>query len=588
MLSRTVQRGRPPGRSRLARCLGLLVLVGGLLWPQHSFAQEASAAQAAEVQATSVPVIHVPYFADSANPGQGGIFWLGKVEHGTNYADVRIAYDNNGLAFILHIFDRRLSYDARANAGSDLTQYDSVSVYLDTQSDLAAPLAASSRRFDAALNWWEQRDNYQRAYTWDGGSWKPAAAAFETEAGFRGALNDGDDDRGWTMSYRVPFTSMGLGSSPAPGSVVRMAISLHDRDELDQPALADQFWPSGAAVNQPQTWGRIGFGVPDYAAPSAAAPQLLTLRQGVGGAVVPDAAVGGHSECGYQYDPNYFDGWGEANYAGYKQFNVQNQWDVADFPCFSKYYITFPLDSLPEGSSVVSATLTMYMFGNAGYGPGDAKPSYMQVARVAEDWSETTVTWNTGPQVLENYAWSWVQPVDNSNDYSGRPRTWDLSRAVADAHAGGQPLRLAVYSTDGDYHSGKYFWSSEADQEVRPRLDITWGAAGFTLTATPVKPIIRGGETAQYDVNIQALRTGEFAMVEVGPSTPAGLQVAVAPQQVAAPGGKAVITLKDTVGTQDARVYRVPLTVRNGADTRTAELLVFVNGRQLFLPAVRR
>ena len=104
----------------------------------------------------------------------------------------------------------------------------------------------------------------------------------------------------------------------------------------------------------------------------------------------------------------------------------------------------------------------------------------------------------------------------------------------------------------------------------------------------PVKPMIRSGETAQYDVNIQALRTGESAAVEVGPSTPAGLQVAVAPQQVAAPGGKAVITLKDTLGTQDARVYRVPVTVRNGTDTRTAELLVFVNGRQLFLPAVRR
>ena len=577
MVSPTNQRLRLAGGRLLARCAALLAVAGGLLAPQPTAAQQ-----------NVVPTIHIPYFAGGANPGQGAIFWLGKVEHGTNYADVRIAYDNDALVFILHVFDRRVSYDDKVNGSSDLTGFDSVSLYLDTQSELAAPLAGGSRRFDAAMSWWEPRDGYQRAYTWDVSAWKAASAAFETEPGFRAALNDDSDDRGWTMRYRVPFASMGLGSAPAQGSVVRMALALHDRDELDKPVLPDQFWPAGADVDRPATWGHITFGVPDYSAPSITDPQLLTLRDGVDGIVAPDAAVGGHSECGYKYDPDYFGGWGEANYAGYAQFNVQNQWDVADWPCFSKYYLTFPLTSLPEASGVVSATLTMYMFGNAGYGPGDAKPSYIQIARVAEDWTENSITWNNAPSVLENYTWSWVPPVDNANDHSGRPRTWDLSRAVADAYAGGVPLRLVVYSTDGDYHSGKYFWAAEADKEARPRLDIMWGAAAFSLAAVPVKQMIHSGETAQFDVNIKALRAGESVTVEAGASTPEGLQIAVAPQQVAAPGGKAVVTLKDTVGTQAARVYRIPLTVRTGTDTRTTELIVFVNGRQLFLPAVRR
>ncbi len=468
MVSQTSQRLRLASRGRLARCAALLAIAGGLLFPQHSFARQAA-------EAAPLPTIHVPYFASGANPGQGAIFWLGKVEHGANYADVRIAYDDQALVFIMHVFDRRVTYDDKANGSSDLTQFDSVSLYLDTQTDLAAPLAAGSRRFDAAMSWWEQRGNYQRAYTWDGSSWKASTVAFEAEAGFRANLNDDSDDRGWTMQYRVPFASMGLASAPAPGAAMRMAIALHDRDELDKPVLSDQFWPGGAAVNLPATWGHITLGAPGYTAPSVIDPKLLTLRHGVDGVVVPDAAVGGHSECGYKYDPNYFDGWGEANYAGYAQFNVQNQWDVADWPCFSKFYITFPLDGLPEASGVVSATLTMYMFGNAGYGPGDAKPSYMQAARVAEDWTEGAITWNNAPPVLENYTWAWVQPVDNPNDYSGRPRTWDLAGAVADAHAAGQPLRLVIYSTDGDYHSGKYFWAAEADKEVRPRLDITVG-----------------------------------------------------------------------------------------------------------------
>ena len=576
MIFPTVRRLHLSRRSGLVRCAALLAIAGSLLIPQHSSAQQ-----------NNVPTVHVPYFAAGANPGQGAIFWLGKVEQGTNYADVRIAYDDQALVFILHVFDRRVSYDDKAIGSSDLTQFDSLSLYLDTQNDLTAPLAGGSRRFDAAVSWWELRDNYQRAYTWDGSSWQAATAAFETEPGFRAGLNDDTDDRGWTMRYRVPFASMGLGSAPAQGSVMRLALTLHDRDELDQPVLPDQTWPAGATVSQPATWGHVAFGVPAYTAPAVVDPQLLTLRHGVDGVVVTDAAVGGHSECGYKYDPNYFDGWGEANYAGYAQFNVQNQWDVADWPCFSKFYLTFPLRSLPQGSGVVSATLTMYMFGNAGYGPGDAKPSYMQVARVAEDWTEQTVTWNNAPPVLENYTWSWIQPVDNANDHSGRPRTWDMSRAVADAYATGEPLRLVVYSTDGDYHSGKYFWAAEADKEVRPRLDIMWGAAGFSLSTTPVKQMIHSGETAEFDVNVKALRAGETVVVEAGASTPSGLQVAVAPQQVMAPGGKAIVTLKDTVATQEARVYRVPLTVRSGADTRSVELIVFVNGRLLFLPAIK-
>jgi hypothetical protein len=73
---------------------------------------------------------------------------------------------------------------------------------------------------------------------------------------------------------------------------------------------------------------------------------------------------------------------------------------------------------------------------------------------------------------------------------------------VADAHASSQPTRLVVYSTDGEYHSGKYFWSAEADREVRPRLDITWGTAGFALTTVPVKQMICSGESAQYALGI--------------------------------------------------------------------------------------
>jgi hypothetical protein len=309
----------------------------------------------------------------------------------------------------------------------------------------------------------------------------------------------------------------------------------------------------------------------------------------VNGIVAPDGAVGGHSECGSKYNPNFFDGWGDANYANYAQINIQNQWDVADWPCFSRYYVTFPLTPLPANAGIVSATLTMYMFGNAGYGPGDAKPSLIQAARVAADWDESTLSWNNAPALLENTSWTVVNPMQDG-DPDPKPVVWDVTKAVADAVAAGQPLRLSLYSGDGDYHSGKYFWSADAGENYRPLLKITWGSAGYTMSAVPVVPAIAAGGTAEYELNIAGLTDGETVTLEVGQSSPAGLEVTATPTTIAAPGGKAKITLHDRANDDSEKTtfYTVPVTASTGEETRTVELSVIVNGQFLYLPSVRR
>jgi hypothetical protein len=564
-------------RAWLARVATVLYTLTLLLTPEVSNAQ-----------ADPSPTIHVPYFADSANPGQGAIFWLGKVDPNANYADVRIAYDDEALVIAMHIFDRRVWYDQAADGNGDLDKFDAVTLYLNPQADAGAALGANARRFDSAVSAWEGRPNYQRAYAWDAGVWQPTSLAFTTESGYRANPNDEGDDRGWLMRFRVPFAGLGLATTPPPGTILRVALVVHDRDAQGAAMQPAQTWPRGAIPDQPTTWGRISLGVPGYSAPVVSKPQTLSIRHGLDGAVVPDAAVGGHTTCGADYNPNFFAGWGDATYAQFAQFNIQNQWDVADWPCFSKYYVTFPLDALPAAGSVVSATLTLSMFGTAGYADSEIPRSYMQVARVAEDWDEQTISWNNAPPVMETYGWSWVDPLEDRGDFSGRPRTWDLSRAVADAQAAGEPLRLVIYSTDGDYHSGKYFWSSDANEDVRPRLDITIAAAGFQFQVIPIKPNIRSGETAEFALNIDALRTGEAATIQVEASAPPGLEVALSQTDIQAPGGQVAITLRDTVRTDDTRIYRVPVTTRSGSTTHTTELLVIVNGRELFLPLLKR
>jgi hypothetical protein len=53
-----------------------------------------------------------------------------------------------------------------------------------------------------------------------------------------------------------------------------------------------------------------------------------------------------------------------------------------------------------------------------------------------------------------------------------------VSGAVAQAYSAGQPLRLVLYSADDNYHSGKYFVSSDTDDwnaVGRPTLVVQWG-----------------------------------------------------------------------------------------------------------------
>jgi hypothetical protein len=129
---------------------------------------------------------------------------------------------------------------------------------------------------------------------------------------------------------------------------------------------------------------------------------------------------------------------------------------------------------------VVSATLKMHQFGNS-Y-PAEAEASLIQVLVVRKDWDENNLTWNNAPSPVENVSRSWVQPLLSLPPWPGVPIEWDVSSATAQAYNRGLPLRLALYSADAAYHSGKYFSSSDVgdwNQASRPTLTIILGDPTF-------------------------------------------------------------------------------------------------------------
>lgn len=433
------------------------------------------------IYASSKPIqrVNAPQFSSDIEVSETAVFWFGQVTPTDNYADVRVGYNNTELYIQLSVFDRLLWYDKTPSA-VDLTTWDAVSLYLNLDGDAGDAPDTNAYMFVGQLNWWEERGPWQAGYRGDGSGWVADPVTFTTSSTWRGnAPNDNVDDRGWIMIFHIPFSSLGLSGPPPQGDIWGVGLTLHDRDDSAGTPISDKTWPTTLNADRPATWGQLRFGLTSYTPPVAVPGGVVTIRSNLNGSQVVDAHVGGHTTCGQDFGPNFFDGWGDANYAGYEQFNIQNQWDISDWPCFSKYYITLPLESIPPGKAIISATLRLYQFSNAGQhaNPGP-QPSLIQVSTIWEDWDESTLTWNNAPFAQENTSQAWVDPIPEFPGWPGLPREWDVSNTVAEAYASREPLRLVIYSADSDYHSGKYFISSDTgdwNEVGRPTLFVSWG-----------------------------------------------------------------------------------------------------------------
>jgi hypothetical protein len=388
-----------------------------------------------------------------------------------------------------------------------------------------------------------------------------------------------------------------------------MALALHDRDDAAGTSIPDQVWPETMTSQQPATWGQLAFGMPTYDPQPAASGGTVTIRHGLDGAAVVDADVGGSSVCGQRAGPEYFPTWGELNYAGKEFVNIQNQIDVADWPCFSRYYVTFPLSAVPADRVILSATLTLHLWGGAGEGlePGP-QPSFIQVLTVGESWDERTLNWNSAPLAVENVSATRVDPVAEYAEPPGIPYRWDVSRAVAEAYALKTPLRLTLYEADFAYHSGKYFHSSDVGEwnaEARPTLEITWGRALADLdkTATPTF----GDEGTPTTYTLRFLGSGNpltlTDTLPAGVGTPGNFELegtTITPtydsvqhrllwSDTPPAGQESVIRYTATIitGESQALVNSAKLS-EMGKDTSTAIAIIIANPHLAYLPLVLR
>lgn len=487
-MHRSGQEGRGLGGSILLAffIFCALVLAAG---PQRNTAAQSPAPQPTTVMDLPVvmnwqPVIaknamHIPFFDTTDDVwakrySAMGIFWFGQVTTSDNYIDVRTGYNQTSLYINLAIMDRLLWYGDPPSPDT-LLNWDSASLYLTVPATGGNP--AQTMRFDAMLSWdgnAAARTNYQAAYRWDGSGWTATSQPFATYSGWQGIIpNDNTEDKGWFVTFEVPYSTLGA-KLPLLEDVWQMGIKVNNRNSGTSTTLTTKTWPDNLVPDSPASYGRIAFGIPNYIAPPATNPQTITIRQG-NGVTVKDGMVGGSALCGQNLDP--WTQWGTQTYPGAIYLNIQNQANLGDWPCFSRYYVTFPIGAIPTGKKIISASLMLHNFG--GSDPSQADGSIIQVLRVNQDWDPGTLSWNNSPEATDNYGSSWVPVLPYTTGFPGQNITWDVSRAVADAYGENQGvLRLAMYDADWGMHSGKYFTSSATDDGNainRPTLTIVYG-----------------------------------------------------------------------------------------------------------------
>jgi len=580
---------------------------------------------AAHAQAGTTRRVNIPYAAGGVTWGQSAIFWFGQNEWlgwgqlgvpSKNYVDVRLAYTTQALNVRATIVDYYLWYKDAPSAGDDLTAYDAVSIYVDTAFDRAAKPQTDDYTFLVGARPWPNgnAEAYHRQARGTGSGWN---------AGWSGTWMDDEDmqwesgpgpnsndsiDYGWTAIYTIPWTTVGLSGPPAEGTVWGLGVQLYDRDsESSQGIVAPEHWPEGLDGGLPSTWGQVHFGYARYTPPSAVRQGTTTIRAASPtDNTVEDAWFGGGGWCSGGHE-----GGGEVNHGDDPELFIGTEVAPTHLPCFSKSYLRFPLSAIPGGSAILSATLTLHHWGNAGDPssviPDDRpKPSWVHLFTISDPWDEMTIHWNNAPLAQENLAATWIYPVTSYPGEPGIPYSWDATQAVARAHAAGQPLSIALYGSDSDQHSSKYLTASETgDWNVagRPSLTVVWGEPAATVHKTAWPGMANMGQTVTFTLSLvgsgQALTLTDALPAQV--SAPGQIRVTGGGEATYDPGtrrltwigspatGQAVtITFAVTVQVSNPRVVANTATLSSAQGLSTDTAVFVANGHQCWLPLALR
>lgn len=189
----------------------------------------------------------------------------------------------------------------------------------------------------------------------------------------------------------------------------------------------------------------------------------LTLQPGVNGdscAFVSGAMASTNYNTLYGLEPEVF----------------ASQWTYNGTPHETRGLLKFNISAIPPGSTVTSATLSLYANNTSGNGY-QGRPTYgidnaCNLQQVTSAWSTFGVNWNNQPTTTTNGEVLMPQATNQSEDYLNMDITQFVQNWVTDSTSN---YGMMIKMIGPDHYNSLIFCSSNySDSSRRPRLDICY------------------------------------------------------------------------------------------------------------------
>ena len=96
-------------------------------------------------------------------------------------------------------------------------------------------------------------------------------------------------------------------------------------------------------------------------------------------------------------DPTWADGNTNSNPNTFREISAV-AWTNGGSVVKTRSVLSFNLSSIPAGSNIISAKLSLYGVASSNVSPqGNSGDNKMLLQRIVDNWSESTVTWNNQP-----------------------------------------------------------------------------------------------------------------------------------------------------------------------------------------------
>ncbi len=157
-----------------------------------------------------------------------------------------------------------------------------------------------------------------------------------------------------------------------------------------------------------------------------------------------------------------------------KEELLASAWTSSGVPTFIRGLIEFDLSTIPQGSKVLHAYLSLYSYRSRSNGNHSTSggPNECVLRRVVEEWSPNTATWNNQPSSTEQNQVFLIESIQSIEDYIDI----DVTRLVQDMINYPSESFGFLFKLDKEKYYRRMIFASSKNRKskLHPKLEVIY------------------------------------------------------------------------------------------------------------------